>query len=68
VVVVRVLQLVTAVFSRSFIAADDTTAVSGLTPDALGAPLLPTMTKISCMDGVPVEEVRSNTQNAKDGV
>ena len=55
-------QLVTAVFSRSFIAADDTTAVPELISDAHGAALRQTMTKINCTDGVLDEEVG----NSKD--
>ena len=49
-----------AVCSRSFIAADDTTAVPGLIPDVHGAPLRQTMTKINCTDGVLDEEVGHN--------
>ena len=47
---------------RSFIAGDDTTVVPELIPDAHGAPLRQTMTKINCTDGVPDEEVG----NSKD--
>ena len=54
-------QLVTAVCFRSFIAADDTTAVPGLIPDVHGAPLRQTMTKINCTDGVLDEEVGHNS-------
>lgn len=60
VLVALVPQLVTAVCFRSFIAADDTTAVPGLIPDVHGAPLRQTMTKINCTDGVLDEEVGHN--------
>ena len=45
--------------SRSFIAANDITAVLGLILDGLGAPSLQTMTKINNTDGVLDEEVRT---------
>ena len=51
-------QLVTAVFSRSFIAADDTTAVPGSGPSARGAPLLQTTTMINSTVIVEDENVR----------
>jgi len=51
-------QLVTAVFSRSSIAGDDTTAVPGLGPSAHGAQLLQTMTMINFTVIVEDENVR----------
>ena len=48
--------------SRSFTAAEDTTAAPELIPDAHGAALRQTMTKINCTDGVQDEEVG----NSKD--
>jgi len=58
VLVERVPQLVTAVFSRSSIAADDTAVVPGLGPSARGAPLLQTTTMINSTVIVEDENVR----------
>ena len=55
---VEELLATTAVFSRSFIAADDTTAVQELTPDGSGAASLQIMMWINCMVGVE-DEVRT---------
>ena len=49
----------TAVFSRSSIAANDTQAVPGLTPDVPGVLSLLIMTQIKCTAGAEDEEVRN---------